>query len=81
MTVTRRAFVRTSARAGAGLALGFQLSELLSTAAPGRVSFAPNAYIRITSDNKVTLSITRSEMGQGVRTSLAAVLAEASDLR
>lgn len=76
MTVTRRAFLQTSTSAGAALALGFRLPEFRSTAAPGRVSFAPNAYIRITPDNRVTLSIPRSEMGQGVRTSLAAVLAE-----
>jgi isoquinoline 1-oxidoreductase subunit beta len=76
MTVTRRAFLQTSARTGAGLVLGFQLAEFLSPAASGPASFEPNAYLRVTPDNTVTLWVTRSEMGQGVRTSLAAVLAE-----
>lgn len=38
--------------------------------------FAPNAYIRITPDNVVRLWVTRSEMGQGVRTTLAMMLVE-----
>jgi isoquinoline 1-oxidoreductase beta subunit len=38
--------------------------------------FAPNAYIRIGSDNVVRLWATRSEMGQGVRTLLPMVLAD-----
>ena len=76
MTVTRREFLQSGARAGAGLALGFQLTEFLSAATRVRSSFEPNAYVRVTPDNVVTLWVTRSEMGQGVRTTLAAVLAE-----
>jgi len=66
MTSTRRAFLQT----GSGLALAFVLpGESLST-------FQPNAFVTITSDNTVTLWMTRSEMGQGVRTNLAATLAD-----
>ena len=39
-------------------------------------AFSPNAYLRITPDNKVTIVVARSEMGQGVRTSLPMILAE-----
>ena len=39
-------------------------------------SFSPNAYLRITPDNKVTIVVARSEMGQGVRTALPMILAE-----
>src|SRR5207248_4457335 len=38
--------------------------------------FAPNAYLKITPDNKVTVVVARSEMGQGVRTALPMILAE-----
>ena len=69
MKLTRRSALRT----GAGFALAFAL--------PGRdeaafTFFEPNAYIRIAAGGAVTLWITRSEMGQGVRTNLAATLAD-----
>jgi isoquinoline 1-oxidoreductase beta subunit len=74
MKLNRRQFVQTSAVAGASLVIAFRFPEALSNTEP--VVFGPNAYIRISSDNIVTLSITRSEMGQGVRTNLPATLAE-----
>ncbi len=75
MKIARRTFLRTSAAAGAGLTLGFHLMEVESSGAVTTV-FEPNAYIRITPDDVVTLWVTRSEMGQGVRTNLPAALAE-----
>jgi isoquinoline 1-oxidoreductase beta subunit len=39
-------------------------------------AFSPNAYLKITPDNKVTVVVARSEMGQGVHTSLPMILAE-----
>lgn len=74
MKINRRQFVQTSTAAGAGLVVAFRFPEVLSNTEPS--VFGPNAYIRISSDNVVTLSITRSEMGQGVRTNLPATLAE-----
>lgn len=41
--------------------------------------FQPNMYIKIEADGRTTLFIHRSEMGQGVRTSLAMILAEELD--
>ncbi|HVV47761.1 MAG TPA: molybdopterin cofactor-binding domain-containing protein [Bryobacteraceae bacterium] len=70
MNGTRRAFIAQ----GAGLVLAFRLP--VSMKAAEDAVFEPNAYIRIASDNTITLTITRSEMGQGVRTLLATVLAE-----
>jgi isoquinoline 1-oxidoreductase subunit beta len=74
MSSTRRAFIRTSALAATGLVIGVELSKGLA----GEIAsvFEPNAYISITSDNVVRLWITRSEMGQGVRTTLSMMLAE-----
>lgn len=70
MNATRRAFLGT----GSGFALAFWLPEILKSAPTA--AFEPNAFIRITSDNTITLWVTRSEMGQGVRTNLPAALAE-----
>lgn len=74
MKVTRRKFLQSGAYAGAGLAIAFHLPEVLADTQT--TAFEPNAYIRITSDNIVTLWVTRSEMGQGVRTNLPTALAE-----
>lgn len=70
--VTRRDFLVASTAAGAGLVIGLYI--------PGRrgaaKAFAPNAWLKILPDNQVTIVAARPEMGQGVRTSLAMVVAE-----
>jgi isoquinoline 1-oxidoreductase subunit beta len=71
---TRRAFLKTSTLAATGIVIGVELSEGL--VGKTAVGFEPNAYIRISPDNIVRLWITRSEMGQGVRTTLSMMLAE-----
>ena len=76
MRVSRRAFLQSSGAAGAGLVVGFQLPALLTAAETAPATFQPNAYIEIVPDGAIKLWVTRSEMGQGVRTSLPAVLAE-----
>src|SRR5258708_22457453 len=74
MRATRRSFLKTSTFAGAGLVLRFELPP--SIAGEGPEAFEPNAYISITPDNVIRLWLTRSEMGQGVRTALPMMLAE-----
>jgi len=75
MKVSRRTFIQTGTSAtAAALVLGFRLPGV--SAVSETDVFEPNAYIRITPDNVVTLWVTRSEMGQGVRTNLPAALAE-----
>jgi CO/xanthine dehydrogenase Mo-binding subunit len=39
-------------------------------------AFSPNAYLRIDPAGKITIVVARTEMGQGVRTSLPMILAE-----
>ena len=68
---SRREFIAVGAAAGAGLVIGFYLPHGSHEAA-----FAPNAYLSITPDGKITVVVARSEMGQGVRTSLPMILAE-----
>jgi CO/xanthine dehydrogenase Mo-binding subunit len=71
--LSRREFVGAGVAAGAGLVIGFYLPHRGSAQ---KDSFSPNAYLRITPDNKVTIVVARSEMGQGVRTALPMILAE-----
>ena len=70
--LSRREFVGAGIAAGAGLVIGFYLPHRNQS----RKEFSPNAYLRITPDNKVTVVVARSEMGQGVRTALPMILAE-----
>ena len=73
--LSRREFVGAGIAAGAGLVIGFYLPHGKNA----RGSFSPNAYLRITPDNKITIVVARSEMGQGVRTALPMILAEELD--
>ncbi len=70
--VSRRDFLVATTAAGAGLVIGLYV--------PGRrgaaKAFAPNAWLKITPDNQVTIVAARPEMGQGVRTSLVMLVAE-----
>src|SRR5437588_6151305 len=71
--LSRRTFLEVGAAIGGGLLLGFTLP------APrrGRAEpFAPNAFIRIDRDGRVTLIMHKVEMGQGTYTSMPMLLAE-----
>jgi isoquinoline 1-oxidoreductase beta subunit len=77
--MSRRDFVKTGAVLGGGLVLGCHIpfSGLLREAAAAETPlYAPNAFIRIGADDTVTLIINKSEMGQGVYTSLPMLIAE-----
>src|SRR4029077_13198137 len=76
---SRRDFIKVSAAVGGGVALSFYLPGRggVAQAAEGA---APNAWVKITPDNQVTLMVARSEMGQGVATSLPMLLAEELDV-
>jgi isoquinoline 1-oxidoreductase beta subunit len=71
--LNRREFVAAGVAAGAGLVVGFYLPH---AGRSKREVFSPNAYVRITPDNKITIVVARSEMGQGVCTALPMILAE-----
>src|SRR2546428_12276158 len=71
--ITRREFVQT----GTGLVIGFYLPRRLGAALrPAEAAFAPNAWVRVGTDGIVTLTVDKSEMGQGSQTGLAMILAE-----
>jgi isoquinoline 1-oxidoreductase subunit beta len=74
---TRRKFLVVSAAAGGGLLLGLALPGGIAHAAGASpTALQPNAFIRIARDGKVTLVMHKAEMGQGVFTALAQLIAE-----
>jgi len=75
--VSRREFFARGAAAGAGLVVSFYLPGCSSES--GKGPFAPNAYLKISTDNKITVMVPRSEMGQGIQTALPMILAEELD--
>lgn len=75
MITSRRTFLKTTALGGASLVIGFNGTKLLARDKASAI-FKPNGWVKIDSDGIVTLTIGKSEMGQGVRTSLALMLAE-----
>jgi isoquinoline 1-oxidoreductase beta subunit len=75
--VNRRDFVKISAAAGAGLALAMQFPSRSENAKPGE--FEIGAFVHVGSDGIVTIYVPKSEMGQGVRTSLPQIVAEELD--
>ena len=81
---TRRAFVRATLSAAGGLAVAAFAPEF---AGAMHISAEPsgsdagmepeiNAFVVVDPDNSITLRVAKSEMGQGVMTSLAMILAE-----
>src|SRR2546425_5594695 len=80
---SRREFLKTSARISGGLVVGFVLpgigrfAAVQGLQAGGRL--APNAFVRVGSDDSVTLLLAHSEMGQGIWTSLPLLVAEELD--
>ena len=73
--LSRRAILKAGA-AGGGLLLGFRLPRMIAAEAADNAVFAPNAFIRIARDDKVTMIIPQVEMGQGTYTSMPMLIAE-----
>ncbi len=75
--MTRRQFVRTSAVLSGGLVLACRLPfGGTNVQAAQQGEFAPNAFLRISRDESITVIVNKSEMGQGVYTSLPMLVAE-----
>ncbi|MEY3218922.1 MAG: hypothetical protein RIT27_279 [Pseudomonadota bacterium] len=79
--MNRRQFLQMSLTVSGSLLIGVELAAKtpeetnLETPLEKKI-FNPNAWIRIDPTNKITFLIDRSEMGQGVTTSLAMLIAE-----
>ncbi len=87
INLNRREFLKAGAAAGAGFTLGFYLpGGLAQTSGPGKtaggivdVAFAPNAFVRVGTDDTVTVIVKHLEMGQGTYTGLPTLVAEELD--
>src|SRR5207302_7583920 len=79
--IQRRDFLKVSVAASGGLLIGFHFPGInsLASAESSASTFMPNAFVRIGTDDRVTVIVNHSEMGQGVYTSLPMLLAEELD--
>jgi isoquinoline 1-oxidoreductase beta subunit len=82
--ISRREFMRRTGQAGGGLVFALTFASACTREEPEAVapalrqvaSVAPNVYVNIRNDGIVEIYCHRSEMGQGIRTSLPQVIAD-----
>ncbi|MFN9389251.1 MAG: molybdopterin cofactor-binding domain-containing protein, partial [Betaproteobacteria bacterium] len=72
----RRDFLKASAAVGGGLTLGMYLPLGSKVAEAQGATHSPNAWVKIGTDNAITIMCARSEMGQDVYTSMTLLVAE-----
>lgn len=86
--LSRRSFLSVTALAGGGVALGVMMPSLLPGAFSGtgqamaqgaKPKIDPMQWIRINPDNTIVFLVDKSEMGQGVNTSMPMLIAEELD--
>jgi len=86
---TRRRFLQAGAALGGGLVVGYGLSAD-ALAQPGQAQphyqralpegeYAPTAYVRIGRDGQITVLCGKAEMGQGIHTGFAQIVADELD--
>lgn len=82
--IARRTFLFGAAAIAGGVAFGYYKysqpfeNPLEKDLQPGEATL--NAYLKIAPDNQITIIVPRAEMGQGVTTTLAALVAEELDV-
>jgi len=74
-SISRRSFLKIT-----GLTIAVSVSpfgyKLLNASGQKEGSFKPNVWFEITPDNKITITLGISEMGQGSRTALSMIIAD-----
>ncbi|HZZ24317.1 MAG TPA: molybdopterin cofactor-binding domain-containing protein [Roseiarcus sp.] len=85
IALSRRAFIRANLSAAGGLAIAAFAPEFAAATTIAGEPWSPetgkapdevNAFVVIDPDNSITLRVAKSDMGQGVLTSMAMILAE-----
>ena len=83
---SRRSFLKTSALAGGGMLIGFNLFTSCTPEAEPPIDISQlnfndfNAFIKISNEGKVTIFAPNPEIGQGVKTSMPMLIAEELDV-
>ncbi len=80
VALSRRAFLATGASLAGGLCLALRLPLAGAAGSTAEPAFAPNAFVHVATDGTVTLTLQKSEMGQGTHSGLAAILADELDV-
>ncbi|MBV8858772.1 MAG: xanthine dehydrogenase family protein molybdopterin-binding subunit [Acidobacteria bacterium] len=87
-STSRRGFLRATATAAGGLLVSLYLNKHTTAQEgvkpsqlppPPKKDFPPDAFVRVTPDNKVVIQVNRLEFGQGVHTALPLILADELD--
>ena len=74
--ISRREFIRNTGLAGGGLILAAHFSGCSTDKELPGGDFAPNVYVNLLESGDVEIVCHRSEMGQGIRTSVLQVIAD-----
>ena len=75
--VNRRDFVKITSAASAGLVLALQMPR--ARAAEKDEQYPVGTFVQVGTDGMVTIYVSKSEMGQGVRTALPMIVADEMD--
>ena len=89
VNISRRTFIKATALVAGGLIIGFTIPHAKRFLMPGTAPAdatkdasklpAPNAFLRIGTDNTITVMLAHSEMGQSIWTTLPMLIAEELD--
>lgn len=79
LKVSRREFLMTASVAATGLVIGVRTGADAAPAATGQTPHALGSFVEIGTDGWTTIYVSKSDMGQGVRTTLPMIVAEELD--
>ncbi len=81
LLISRRSFLSFAGLAGSGLVLAFYMEDSVAAVSSTAKLFAPNAYLNITPEGVITIYSAGPEIGQGIKTAFALIVAEELDAK